>query len=67
MITKLLIYSTFIFLILGFWSSDSILFFFFAIHSFMLSLGLLLRKSELNKTKEIKAQLTAMGEAEAGT
>jgi hypothetical protein len=44
--TKFLLFSAFIFLLLGLNSKDGVLFFFFAVHLFTLSIGVILLKFE---------------------
>jgi hypothetical protein len=46
--TKFLLFSAIIFLLLGWNSKDGVLFFFFAVHLFTLSIGVILLKFEKN-------------------
>lgn len=61
--TKFLLFSAIIFLLLGMKSKDGILFFFFAIHLFTLSVGVILLK--LDKKFQPKASIDMLPPTES--
>ncbi len=60
--TKFLLFSAILFLLLGMNSKDSVLFFFFAVHLFTLSIGVILLK--LDQKRQPKASIDMLPPAD---